>query len=459
MATEEVSPLTTRLLDDDEYNANATTTTATEVNTTSTDRNKSSRRGRFFRLFGSKPPPSSTSTNPTETAALTMATATATATENASTNDNSWERGEKQPLQYRDWPFALLFYVQFLAVVALGIIYINEFLNSINDNNYDNYYGNYNYDVSTQNHKTTNKDIMNKITIPILFSALSTNLLILLALIILTTFAQSFITFSVWTSASLSFIIGIIALSTNMIPLGCLSLFSAFIGVCYAISVRHRIPFAAANLNAGGKAIQRNFGVVFIVLLLGGVCMFGYIMLWIGSLIGVVNIEDTCDNNGDNGGGDAGDDDNCHLTFHHPHYIVLWVFFLFWTQQVFKNVIHTSVSGIVGTWYYDPNDANSCCSPSIGQSFRRSLTYSFGSICFGSLCVAILQTLDWMVNMLRNEREHNGQDSNVAVSLLLCCLDCVLRILEGIVEFFNKFVSFLPFLYVFVCVILLFCDV
>ncbi len=408
---EGVSPLTARLLDDDEYNVNAT-------GMTSVDRNES--RGRFFR------------SKPSESAAATEAATETTAAALASTNDNSWERGEKQPLQYRDWPFALLFYVQFLAVVALGIIYMNVFLTSINDNDNNHDYDNHDNVYTQNNHKTTNQDIMNKITIPILFSALTTILLILLALIIITTFAQSFITFSVWTSAFLSFTIGITALCTNMIPLGCLSLFSALIGVCYAITVRHRIPFAAANLNTGGKAIQKNFGVVFIVLIFGGVCMFGYIMLWIGSFIGVVNIEDTCDHDGD----------NCQLTFHHPHYIVLWVFFLFWTQQVFKNVIHTSVAGIVGTWYYDPNDANSCCSTSIGQSFRRSLTFSFGSICFGSLCVAILQTLDWMVNMLRNEREQNGQD-NFAVSLLLCCLDCILRIMEGIVEFFNKFVSFL----------------
>ena len=57
------------------------------------------------------------------------------------------------------------------------------------------------------------------------------------------------------------------------------------------------------------------------------------------------------------------------------------------------------------------------------------MTTSFGSICFGSLLVALIQAL----RSLANEAQQNG-DSGI----LGCIAECILACLQSIVEYFNK---------------------
>lgn len=100
-----------------------------------------------------------------------------------------------------------------------------------------------------------------------------------------------------------------------------------------------------------------------------------------------------------------------------------------WTFQVIKNVVHVTVAGTVGTWWFIPSDAKSCCSRGVRDSFFRSVTTSFGSICFGSLLVAIIEALKNMVRNLRNSEDGGG--------VLLCLAECLLSCLQDILEYFN----------------------
>jgi Plasma-membrane choline transporter. len=58
------------------------------------------------------------------------------------------------------------------------------------------------------------------------------------------------------------------------------------------------------------------------------------------------------------------------------------------------------------------------------------MTTSFGSICFGSLLVAIIQAL-------RQIAEQARQNDDVG-QLLACCIDCILSCIQSIIEYFNK---------------------
>ena len=57
--------------------------------------------------------------------------------------------------------------------------------------------------------------------------------------------------------------------------------------------------------------------------------------------------------------------------------------------QVIRNVVHCTTAGTVASWWF----IQSAPSPTLG-ALKRSLTTSFGSICLGSLIVAILQVDD-----------------------------------------------------------------
>ena len=69
--------------------------------------------------------------------------------------------------------------------------------------------------------------------------------------------------------------------------------------------------------------------------------------------------------------------------------IVLVVFAYYWTSELIKAVAYTSTAGVFGTWYYSATKpAHAAMS-----SLKRCLTYSFGSLCFGSLILALLDII------------------------------------------------------------------
>jgi hypothetical protein len=102
---------------------------------------------------------------------------------------------------------------------------------------------------------------------------------------------------------------------------------------------------------------------------------------------------------------------------------------LFWTSQVMQNVLHTTLAGTVGTWWFSPHEASSCCSVALTDSWMRSMTYSFGSICLGSLIVAILEVIKTYVRSAARQNR-NG--------IMRCIAQCLLVWIERLAEYFNK---------------------
>jgi hypothetical protein len=88
---------------------------------------------------------------------------------------------------------------------------------------------------------------------------------------------------------------------------------------------------------------------------------------------------------------------------------------------------------VYGAWYFNPNN------PSKGATrgaFKRSVTYSFGSISLGSLLVAIIQFL----RQICSAAQHNASaDGNIVGSILFCILGCLIGILNWAVEFLNRY--------------------
>jgi len=108
-------------------------------------------------------------------------------------------------------------------------------------------------------------------------------------------------------------------------------------------------------------------------------------------------------------------------------------FVMFWNTEVIKNVIHVTISGVFGVYYFfEGSAAGAPSSPTLGSA-KRALTTSFGSICFGSLLIALLQTLHYILNSLRSDSDDG------IMAFLAMCASCILSMLEGLFEIFNKF--------------------
>lgn len=102
-----------------------------------------------------------------------------------------------------------------------------------------------------------------------------------------------------------------------------------------------------------------------------------------------------------------------------------------------QNTVQVTVSGVIGTWCFAKEEASAFCSPAVNNSLYRSVTYSFGSICMGSLLQAIITALRVLVQNLR-EQARNDNDSAAIVGILLCILECIVNLLEDIIEYFNQ---------------------
>ena len=104
-----------------------------------------------------------------------------------------------------------------------------------------------------------------------------------------------------------------------------------------------------------------------------------------------------------------------------PSQLVYFLFCisLYWGVNVWRNVSHTTTCGVAATWYFNPGELDK---PSRG-AYKRTMTTSFGSICFGSLLVAILQALRALLRA-------NGEGG---------CVQCLLACIERIMRYFNKY--------------------
>jgi len=92
---------------------------------------------------------------------------------------------------------------------------------------------------------------------------------------------------------------------------------------------------------------------------------------------------------------------------------------------------------VMATWCFVSDEAGHCCSPAVTGSLFRSLTYSFGSICLGSLLQAIVSVLRYMAESARRHREA-GDQQDACSSLFWCIIECLTRCLEDVIDYFNQ---------------------
>lgn len=104
---------------------------------------------------------------------------------------------------------------------------------------------------------------------------------------------------------------------------------------------------------------------------------------------------------------------------------------LYWGMHVVSNILYVSAAGVVARHYFGIQKEEAA-----KRSFGQACTNYFGSICFGSLLIAIIQTL---TEMCRKAKEQAEEDNNVVGQVLACVAMCFLSCLESLVQIFNEF--------------------
>ena len=229
--------------------------------------------------------------------------------------------------------------------------------------------------------------------------------------------AEKMIRFVLNLNVLLSFVFAGLAFYYEQVWIGCILLFVALLNVCYLRAVQSRIPFASANLKVASAAIKENWSVVLVsyVVVLQSVVWSG---IWVAASYGVYNYgnneDDTPTNDDGTTSSDVGGSTGMML------FLLLLSFY--WTHEILRNISHVTTAGVVASYWYEPDRSSV-----VSGAYCRACSTSLGSIAFGSLIVAFLQTLKAMAE----QAERKGSSA-------ACLARCILQCFENLMRYFHR---------------------
>lgn len=225
-------------------------------------------------------------------------------------------RGEKQPPQFQDVPFAVLFAVHLLTIFYFAFAWgVPAARKSSND--YQN----------PDDDTIANTSVSGVVGL-LALSSLGGLLIVSAVMAFMIKFAEQLIQISLIFSILLSLVFAVGFAVENLVWMSVLYFIVFGTGVCYAYFVWRRIPFARANLVTAITAVKTNLGVILVAF--GMVLLFViWSVLWSLSYLGIyAHSMRHCEK------------DDCQ----DPTAGIVGVFFLlsfYWTSEVIK----------VSTWY------------------------------------------------------------------------------------------------------------
>ncbi len=197
---------------------------------------------------------------------------------------------------------------------------------------------------------------------------------------------------------------------------------AVFFGFCYW-SMRSRIPFSATVLRIV-VSVSSQFKSCYIVAILGMIIVGAFSFLFVITIVAVY--------------ARWGDQNNSEQYSQSKLIgLLVYVFYSgYYITEVMRTTIHVTLSGIYGTWYYlSKSDAGIPQHPALG-SFRRAMTFCFGSICLGSLIVSLIQLLRQLISIAKMQALGDG---NGFAYCMLMLLDAFVYVLDWCVRYFNHY--------------------
>ncbi|KAI9892493.1 MAG: putative choline transporter, neither null mutation nor overexpression affects choline transport [Vezdaea aestivalis] len=321
---------------------------------------------------------------------------------------------ELEKPKYNDLWAAILFVVVFLGFVAVSAISIQGYAATKGSN------GGGIYDGRTTFGLTTNTVILFAFVLAVAFT------FSLLYLVMVRFLTKQII----WITGILQIVFGIGTAIFYFVrhyysAAVVFMIFSVFYIICF-ISWIPRIPFSVFMLRTAID-VSRNFGHVFLVSALGGLAATAF-GAWYSVTLVSIYVKYSPGNNPacSQGAGRCSSGKVIGL-------LVFVTFAAFWASEVLKNVIHVSISGVYGSWYF--------CSRNFPKgatrgAAKRALTTSFGSVAFGSLVVSLIQMLKQIVSIAQRQEAATGSTLGACC---FCVLGCLISLIEWAISFLNEY--------------------
>lgn len=137
----------------------------------------------------------------------------------------------------------------------------------------------------------------------------------------------------------------------------------------------------------------------------------------------------------------CGQDPNCYVTYSWDNkirYAFIYHFFgLLWTNQFIVGISCVTIAGAIGSFYWAAGDTAAMAHFPVLQAMKNTFVYHLGSIAFGSLIIAIIQFIRFVLEYLDKKTRAIQQESKWA-EWAMCCVKCCVWCLEKIVTFINR---------------------
>jgi len=206
----------------------------------------------------------------------------------------------------------------------------------------------------------------------------------------------------------------IMAALGGAVPQAAMLGFGLACNLVYLWCIWEKLDFTAMLLQVTTCVMQKFYGMIVVTLMS---LVPGVIVIFLYLLAFAIIKHDVEDNTGSRAEGKG--------------LAVLTAFSFYWTWAVLGNVVHTTICGAMGRWYFLAEE-QSVTAPAL----RQSMTSSFGPIALGSGIMALVKTLKLLINIARQ----NAEDSDNPVGLLVACiLSCIVSCIESMLEFISTY--------------------
>ncbi|CUM63357.1 uncharacterized protein PRCAT00000930001 [Priceomyces carsonii] len=320
--------------------------------------------------------------------------------------------------KFNDWPFTIFFILTVFGFIAIAGITLNALRETYHNQGSSIYGSSNNFTLNTNTVILFGFIVVVSVVLSIaiiMFARLAARVFIITGLILNIVLGLGTCIFYFvehYYSAAVVFLI-----------------FTLFTAWCYW-GARSRIPFSATVLEIVID-VMRRYPSTLLTSLIGTIVsgLFG-VLFSVVIVATYVKYEPNSDNDGCSVGG--GSCSNSKLIG-----VLVFVFFAgYYISEVIRNIIHVVIAGIYGTWYYlAGSDQGEPRHPALA-SLRRAMTYCFGSICFGSLIVSLIQLLRALISSLKSNAFSSG-DYCAGCGFLI--LDFIISLIDWMVRYFNHY--------------------
>eukprot|EP00249_Psilotum_nudum_P010325 c22474_g1_i1 orf=490-2595(-) len=128
-----------------------------------------------------------------------------------------------------------------------------------------------------------------------------------------------------------------------------------------------------------------------------------------------------------------------HFTEHIAIALLYHIFGCFWTTQFIIACSLTTIAGAVASYYWARGETVAMPAFPVLSSAKRVLRYSLGSMALGSLVVAIIETIRFILDSIRQKlKVLEAAPGGCILSILWCCAQCCLGCIEWTIKFINR---------------------